>query len=138
MACGARRIESEEMRLPAPGGDRAHARECRGARRTRRALAAANLFRAGDLARLYAARTIHRSVSAPRRAGWLARSDEGKSAARGARSSAGKRALQSGDPAAHSVCGSRAASRALRAERLSATQVLAVVNQKGGVGKTTT
>src|SRR5258708_9949448 len=46
--------------------------------------------------------------------------------------------MPQGDCLAHPFPRCRAPSRALRAQTVSGAQVLAVVNQKGGVGKTTT
>src|SRR5258706_3934084 len=137
MERGADRVESEEGSISAPGNYRAGDEERRRARRACRGVASSVAICGGHFARLCRARGIRRLLPAFACARRHARRDEGQATRSRIAAPAGPRTLPVRHSAASAATRRRAPSGSLRAHGLSAL-VLAVVNQKGGVGKTTT
>src|SRR5207302_5142133 len=138
MARDAQRGKSEEVGVPAPGNHRTRVAKRRSAGRTRRGVVAGAGLRSGDLARLRGARRLRLGMPASGCARWCARRDEGRLSGRRARAPAGWLPLRSGICVARAFARRRAPPGALPRGEPGLTHVLAVVNQKGGVGKTTT
>src|SRR2546428_332452 len=138
MARDAQRRKPEEVRIPPPGNDRARVAERRSPGRTRRGVATGAALRSGDLARLCGTRQLRFSMRASGCARWCAGCDEGHVSGRRARALACLLPLRSGISVARAFARRRAPPGALPRGDPGLTHVLTVVNQKGGVGKTTT
>src|SRR5438128_2036636 len=92
----------------------------------------------GDFASVCRARCVCGGLPPPARSRWHVRGHERQEPASRDQASAPRGAPAVGAAPAHAAARGGAAPGALRAAGVSAAQVLAVVNQKGGVGKTTT
>src|SRR5712691_8693396 len=138
MARDAQRRKPEEVRVPPPGNYRTRVAKRRSPGRTRRGVASGAALRSSDLARLCGTRQLRFGMSASGCARWCTGRDEGHVSGRRAWALACLLPLRSGISVARAFARRRAPPGALPRGEPGLTHVLAVVNQKGGVGKTTT
>src|SRR5438046_9543584 len=135
MARDAQRRKPEEVRMPPPGNGGACVAKRRSPGRTRRGVATGAALRSGDLARLCGTRQLCFSMRASSCARWCAGCDEGHLSGRRARALACLLPLRSGISVACAFAPRRAPPGALPRGDPGLTHVLAVVTQRGGVGK---